>query len=145
MPLGHEPLPCLQEILPQIQGVQFLEPQKIRHCGQEIQLAGSNGLYLAFPQTRYVNDHGDVGHDRKIIRPAQEFLQDVYKRQPFISAGLDPQKLSDEETYTVVFSPSDCGEKSPLEKTTVLSDIVWKEFWREYIIGLGTITPDSVK
>lgn len=64
---------------------------------------------------------------------------------PFISAGLDPEKLADEETYTVVFSPSDCGEKSPLEKTTVQSDIVWKEFWREYIIGLGTITPDSVK
>ena len=64
---------------------------------------------------------------------------------PFISAGLDAEKLEDGEVYTVVFSPSDCGEKSQLEKTTVPSDIVWKEFWREYIIGLGTITPDSVK
>ena len=64
---------------------------------------------------------------------------------PFISAGLDPDKLEDGETYTVVFSPSDCGEKSPLEKTTVQSDIIWKNFWREYITGLKTITPDSVK
>lgn len=64
---------------------------------------------------------------------------------PFISAGLDPEKLADEETYMVVFSPSDCGETSPLEKTTVLSDVAWKEFWRDYIIGIETITPDSVK
>ena len=45
----------------------------------------------------------------------------------------------------MVFSPSDCGEKSPLWKATDSSDIVWKEYWRSYIIGLGTITPDSVK
>ena len=64
---------------------------------------------------------------------------------PFISAGLDPEKLNDGENYKVVFSPSDCGEKSPIEKAAVPSDIVWKDFWREYIIGLGTITPDSVK
>ena len=64
---------------------------------------------------------------------------------PFISAGLDPEKIEDEETYTVVFSPSDCGEKSPLEKTAVPSDIIWKEFWRAYIIEIGAITPDSVK
>ncbi|WP_418667062.1 extracellular solute-binding protein [Allofournierella sp.] len=64
---------------------------------------------------------------------------------PFISAGLDPKKLADGETYRVIFSPSDCGEKSPLEKSTVPSDIVWKEFWREYIIGLGTITPECAR
>lgn len=64
---------------------------------------------------------------------------------PFISAGLDPEKLNDGEIYTVVFSPSDCGEKSPLEKTTVPSEIIWKEFWREYITGLGTITPDCAR
>lgn len=64
---------------------------------------------------------------------------------PFISAGLDPKELKDEETYTVVFSPSDCGEKSPLEGTTALSDIIWKDSWREYIIGIGTITPQCAQ
>lgn len=33
---------------------------------------------------------------------------------PFISAGLAPEDLKDEEVYMVVFSSSDCGEKSPL-------------------------------
>ena len=28
---------------------------------------------------------------------------------PFISAGLDPEKLNDGEIYTVVFSPSEIG------------------------------------
>lgn len=64
---------------------------------------------------------------------------------PFISAGLAPEKLEDGETYTVVLSPSDCGEKSPLKETAVQSDIIWKEFWREYIIGLGTVTPESAQ
>lgn len=64
---------------------------------------------------------------------------------PFISAGSDPETLVDGETYTVIFSPSDCAEKSPLYKNTELSDMIWKDFWREYIIGLGTITPECVQ
>ncbi|POP34028.1 hypothetical protein C3B58_04700 [Lactonifactor longoviformis] len=64
---------------------------------------------------------------------------------PFISAGLAPEELKDGETYTVVFSPADCGEKSPLKDAVTLSGIVWKDFWREYIMGLGTVTPECAQ
>ena len=64
---------------------------------------------------------------------------------PFLSARDSTRISWRTGRLTRLYSPLATVGKIALGKTTVQSDIIWKNFWREYITGLKTITPDSVK
>ncbi|MDO4566362.1 MAG: 5'-nucleotidase C-terminal domain-containing protein [Oscillospiraceae bacterium] len=59
------------------------------------------------------------------------------------SALLGGEPLDETAVYTVVFTPEDYSEETAALAEPQDTGVVWREAYRSYVLGLGTITPED--